>query len=118
MKKLILEAMLEHGIVNISVAPNSGAEIPDEQWEKFPGGIPLNISWGFQVPLDINDDGVSTTLSFSGVNHDVFVPWGAIYVIKSGTELHMWAPESRASSDDEEDVVDSEPSKPILRIVT
>lgn len=72
--------LAEHEVVQVVLdARRNGVEVPagfahDHQ-------LRLNLSWHFGLPMEIDDQAVSATLTFDGARHPVRLPFCAIYLI-------------------------------------
>ena len=85
-KRRVLESILhrvpESGLACVGINTSvEGVECPDLE---LPEGQTLNVSlsWAFQKPMQINMEGISALLSFSGSEHMVRAPWDAIAFIR------------------------------------
>jgi len=81
-KRELLESLLEQGMVMVRLNSNAeGVNVPpqlrnDEQ-------LGLNLSYRFQGPLFIHDEGIEATLSFAGVPYACTLPFSAVYALVS-----------------------------------
>lgn len=77
-KRRAVTEFLDRGMVRLSVdSGQEGCMVP-----KHLLGNPrlaLNLSHRFTYPVEMTDFGVSTTLSFSGADHPVFIPWPSVW---------------------------------------
>lgn len=93
-----MDALLERGSVYVHLDPRRpGVRVP-EQFEADPQLV-LQIGYDFPNPipdLEIDDDGISCTLSFSRSPFHCVVPWSAVYALidcnKSITAWPVLAP--------------------------
>jgi stringent starvation protein B len=76
-------AFFGEGWVSIHLdARREGVEVPDE----FEDNRHLVLQYGQNMPipihdLDVNEKGVTATLSFSRTPYRTFVPWSAVYIV-------------------------------------
>jgi stringent starvation protein B len=79
-------AFFEKGSVFVYLdARRGGVKVPPE----FAGNRQLLLQYGDNMPipipdLQVDDDGITATLSFSRMPHRTFVPWAAVYMIERG----------------------------------
>lgn len=79
-KEQIAEA-LGQGLTSIIVdSTNPGVRLP-EHLLGFPGVL-LNLSWKFQKPMELTEEGISAVLSFFGNDFAVEIPYTSIFYIK------------------------------------
>lgn len=82
-KRKMLETLLSHGKVRIQVDPRvEGVKVPPLP-TRVPWDLPLNLSWAFRKPMELQGAGIAVTLSFGGVEHECFLPWGSVYGFSS-----------------------------------
>src|SRR4029453_14478270 len=63
-------------------ARKNGVKVPSE----FARNRQLVLQYGDKMPipipdLEVNDEGISATLSFSRMPHQTFIPWSAVYFV-------------------------------------
>ena len=89
-KKTRLLDALDKGMVMIHLdARRPGVLVPDDL-RPLPH-LSLNLSYRFDPPdLTVNDWGVRCTLSFSGVQFFVAVPWCAIFAMTRSSDGEPW----------------------------
>jgi len=81
-KRSALERLLELGLVQIGLdARNDEVQVPPHLVNDLQ--LRLNLSYRFGLPLDLDDWGINTTLTFSGTNHDCLIPWSCVYLMIS-----------------------------------
>lgn len=81
-KQELLESLLERGMVMVTLdARRPGVDVP-AQFTSDPR-LRLNLSYRFQLPLELNEWGVRAVLTFGGVPHACKIPWNAIYQVYS-----------------------------------
>jgi stringent starvation protein B len=79
-------AFFEKGSVFVYLdARRGGVKVPPE----FAGNRQLLLQYGDNMPipipdLQVDDEGITATLSFSRMPHRTFVPWAAVYMIERG----------------------------------
>lgn len=80
-KKKALEDALESGLVHIVLTPwTPGVKLP-KRYMLSPD-LMLKLSYNFApFDLELSDEGVRTTLSFSQVPFECFIPWKALIAI-------------------------------------
>lgn len=82
-KRKILDTLLKYGKVRIVVDPRVTGVVLPPLPSVVPWDLPLNLSWAFRKPMELQAGGVAVTLSFAGVEHACFLPWGAVYSFTS-----------------------------------
>jgi stringent starvation protein B len=81
-KSELLESLLDRGMVMVTVdARRPGVDVP-LQFADDPR-LRLNLSYRFQLPLEMNEWGVRATLTFGGMPHDCKLPWNSVYQMYS-----------------------------------
>ena len=81
-KREVLEQLLDEGMVLVTLdARRDDVSVP--QHLKCDPQLRLNLSYRFGLPLDIDDEGVHTTLTFSGQPFECRLPWSSIYLFVS-----------------------------------
>lgn len=88
-KRRMLESLLEHGVVQIHVDPRvPRVEVP-QSVVKTPWDLTLNLSWAFRKPMELGVDGIAVVLTFGGVEHACFLPWGSVFsfAIRGGDDV-------------------------------
>ena len=81
-KRSALERLLELGLVQIGLdARNEDVQVPPHLINDLQ--LRLNLSYRFGLPLDLDEWGINTTLTFSGTNYDCLIPWTCIYLMIS-----------------------------------
>lgn len=81
-KQELLESLLERGMVMVTLdARRPGVDVPAD----FVGDprLRLNLSWRFQLPLELNEWGVRAVLTFGGMPHSCKLPWNSVYQVYS-----------------------------------
>ena len=82
-KKEVMLALLERSEARVHLdARRQGVRLPDRLLGD--GHVRLDYGYGLTPPipdLEIGDDGIKATLSFSRVPFETFVPWSAVYLI-------------------------------------
>ena len=82
-KKEAFKAFLTEGWVSVHLdARRTGVDVPAE----LAGNRHLVLQYGRDMPipipdLEVGEEGVSATLSFSRLPHRTYVPWSAIYIV-------------------------------------
>jgi stringent starvation protein B len=82
-KKDVALALLENSTLFLHLDPRHG-EVKVPPWFKRQPQLVLQVGLNMPVPipdLNVDDDGVSCTLSFNRAPHFCFVPWAAIYAL-------------------------------------
>lgn len=81
-KSELLESLLDRGMVMVTLdARRPGVDVP-AQFADDPR-LRLNLSYRFQLPLEMNDWGIRATLTFGGMPHDCKLPWNSVYQMYS-----------------------------------
>ena len=81
-KQELLESLLERGMVMVTLdARRPGVDVP-AQFAHDPR-LRLNLSYRFQLPLDLNEWGVRASLTFGGMPHECRLPWNSVYQMYS-----------------------------------
>jgi stringent starvation protein B len=81
-KQELLESLLERGMVMVTLdARRPGVDVP-AQFSSDPR-LRLNLSWRFQLPLEVNAWGVHAVLTFGGRPHACKIPWNSVYQMYS-----------------------------------
>lgn len=81
-KKNTLINLLGEGTVTVTVnSAFPGVRLPDHLMNKH--RVILNLSHKFEYPTHITEGGITTVLSFVGVNHTVVLPWGSIWFVEN-----------------------------------
>jgi stringent starvation protein B len=81
-KSELLESLLDRGMVMVTVdARRPGVDVP-AHFADDPR-LRLNLSYRFQLPVEMNDWGIRATLTFGGVPHDCKLPWNSVYQVYS-----------------------------------
>jgi stringent starvation protein B len=81
-KQELLESLLERGMVMITLdARRPGVDVP-AHFADDPR-LRLNLSYRFQLPLDMNEWGVRASLTFGGMPHECKMPWNSVYQMYS-----------------------------------
>ena len=97
-KKGRLLAILEKGVAQVHIdARRAGVLMPEKYRNDMQ--VALNLSYNYQPPdLTVNTWGIRETLSFSGNQYKVALPWSCIFAIGSATggELFMYPDEMPA----------------------
>lgn len=84
-KKNTMIRLLEDGKVQVTINSTfSGVKLPDHLMNKH--WVILNLSHKFEHPIHITEEGITTVLSFVGVNHPVVLPWGSIWFVDNGDD--------------------------------
>jgi stringent starvation protein B len=95
-KKEVLNKLLEQWSVMVHLDPRP-AEVRVPSWFKKQPQLALQIGLNLPVPirdLEIDDDGISCTLSFNRSPHFCFVPWAAVFALVGEDGRGMVWPES------------------------
>jgi stringent starvation protein B len=82
-KKDVALALLEQSTVFVHLDPRSEEVRVPAHFKKQPQLV-LQVGHGMAPPipdLDIGDDGISCTLSFSKTPHFCWIPWGAVFAL-------------------------------------
>jgi stringent starvation protein B len=94
-KKDVALALLEQSTVYVHLDPRSeGVRVPD--WFKKQPQLVLQIGLNMPVPirdLDVGDEAVSCTLSFSRTPHFCWIPWGSVFALVGENGRGMVWPE-------------------------
>jgi stringent starvation protein B len=81
-KKTVLGELLEQGMVLVTLdARCEGVEVPKHLADD--AQLRLNLSYRFGLPMKLDDEGVSATLTFAGTPYACRLPWSAIYLFVS-----------------------------------
>ncbi len=81
-KKAVLAELLEQGMVLVTLdARAEGVDVPKHLRDD--AQLRLNLSYRFGLPMKLDDDGVSATLTFAGSPYACRLPWCAIYLLVS-----------------------------------
>jgi stringent starvation protein B len=80
-KRIVLQDALSRGLVHVFIDGSAPGVIVPEDVRKT--NLVLALSWMFKVRIDLDDDAIRARLSFSGVNHDVVVPWSALAAVST-----------------------------------
>ena len=89
-KQEFVEDCLTQGVTHIVLdARQPGVVVPENLRRE---DLQLKISYRFNPPdLEVNERGISCTLSFNRVWHAVFVPWAALWAaVGNGISGTMW----------------------------
>ena len=85
--------LLDRGMVMIHLdARRRGVRVPPAHAEN--PALALNLSYRFGIPdLEIDETGVSASLSFSGSRFHCTLPWSALFAMRSHTDdtFHVWS---------------------------
>lgn len=81
-KRALLEAMLERGMVLVTLDARRPGVIVPERLAGDPA-LGLNLSWRFGLPMELGEWGVRATLTFGGVPIACSLPWNAIWAVRS-----------------------------------
>ncbi len=88
-----LVELLDRGMVMIHLdARRRGVRVPPAHADN--PALALNLSFRFGIPdLEIDEDGVSASLSFSGTRFHCNLPWSALFAMRSHTDdtFHVWS---------------------------
>jgi stringent starvation protein B len=119
-KKDVALALLEQSTVFVHLDPRSEEVRVPAHFKKQPQLV-LQVGHGMAPPipdLDIGDDGISCTLSFSKTPHFCWIPWGAVFALVGDNARGMVWPDDvpREVSAQAAQQQRSEP-KPALRAV-
>jgi stringent starvation protein B len=82
-KKDVALALLEQATVLVHLDPR-GAEVQVPPWFKRQPQLVLQIGLNMPKPipdLNVDDQGISCTLSFSNSPHYCYLPWGSVYAL-------------------------------------
>lgn len=94
-KKDVALALLEQSTVYVHLDPRSeGVRVPD--WFKKQPQLVLQIGLNMPVPirdLDVGDEAVSCTLSFSRTPHFCWIPWASVFALVGENGRGMVWPE-------------------------
>lgn len=78
----LLEELLDNGMVMVTVnARHEGVRVPP-QYARDPQ-LRLNLSYRFGLPVELDDWGVTATLTFGGSPFECRLPWRSIYMMVS-----------------------------------
>jgi stringent starvation protein B len=81
-KKTVLTELLEQGMVLVTLdARCEGVDVP-----KHLAGdaqLRLNLSYRFGLPMQLDDEAVTATLTFAGTPYACRLPWNAVYLFVS-----------------------------------
>jgi stringent starvation protein B len=114
-KPEILAKLLEEGMVLVTFdARHSKVRVPEHL-----AGDPqlrLNISYRFDLPMELDESGIYATLTFGGTSFDCFIPWSSLYMCVSHVSGQPFlfpdeVPEDFTSPEDQE----SHPQKPHVK---
>lgn len=84
-KKNTLVDLLGDGMVQVTINSTfPGVELPEHLMNKH--RVILNLSYRFKDHIDITEMGVTTVLSFVGVDHPVVLPWSSIWYVDNGDD--------------------------------
>jgi hypothetical protein len=93
-KRELVAALIEQGDVLIHLDPRRTDVVLPEHLRKTPTvALSLGLSTPVPIPdLDLGEDAITATLSFSRTPHRCVLPWTAIYLITSGHgRAYLWA---------------------------
>ena len=123
-KRSALERLLDLGLVQVGLdARHEEVQVPPHLVNDLQ--LRLNLSYRFGLPLDLDDVGIHTTLTFAGTNFDCLIPWDSVYLMishVSGESLLYPSdvpPElltNLAPNSDEEMYDDGGDNQPLLRL--
>ena len=81
-KKTVLAELLEQGMVLVTLdARCEGVDVPKHLSDD--AQLRLNLSYRFGLPMKLDDEGVSATLTFAGTPYACRLPWASIYLFVS-----------------------------------
>ena len=81
-KRKILTEQLELGMVLVALdARLEPVDVPAHL--RHDVQLRLNLSYRFGLPLELDDWGITATLTFGGDSHDCRIPWTAIFLLVS-----------------------------------
>lgn len=81
-KRNVLEQLLEQGMVLVALdARIEGVKVPDRLGHD--AQLRLNLSYRFGLPMELNDWGISATLTFSGKPFNCLFPWSSVFLFVS-----------------------------------
>jgi hypothetical protein len=84
-KKNTMIDLLRDGLVQVIINSTfPGVELPEHLMNKY--RVILNLSHKFKDPTHITEAGITTVLSFVGVDHKVVLPWGSIWFVYNGDD--------------------------------
>lgn len=79
-KKNTMIELLGDGLVQVTInSAFPGVELPEHLMNRH--RVILNLSHNFKDPTHITEMGITTILSFVGVDHRVILPWGCIWYV-------------------------------------
>jgi stringent starvation protein B len=94
-KKDVALALLEQATVLVHLDPRA-AQVQVPEWFKRQPQLVLQIGLNMPKPipdLNVDDEGISCTLSFSNSPHYCFLPWAAVYALIGASGRGMVWPE-------------------------
>ena len=81
-KKTVLAELLEQGMVLVTLdARCEGVDVPKHLSDD--AQLRLNLSYRFGLPMKLDEEGVSATLTFAGTPYACRLPWASIYLFVS-----------------------------------
>ena len=81
-KRQLLEQLLDQGMVLVALdARTPGVALPAHLADD--PQLRLNLSYRFGLPMCVDDLGIHATLTFSGVQSEVDIPWRAVFLMAS-----------------------------------
>lgn len=80
----LLTSFLYRGLTQVCISIQvAGVDLPANVSQVSPGYVALNLSWNFGVPLELDDWGVHTDLSFNGTWYSCSFPWASVVFARS-----------------------------------
>lgn len=81
-KREVIEKLLEEGMVLVTLDSRAaGVRVPSHLCGD--AQLRLNLSYRFGLPMEIDDEGISATLTFAGEPFACRIPWNTIYLVMS-----------------------------------
>lgn len=95
-KRDVFAAFLESGVVSVILDPNfEGTQVPSEY--RASDTLVLNFCYAYNISdFSFDDVGISATLTFPQGYFFCFVPWGAVYGLRSDAleKMAFWEDKS------------------------
>lgn len=117
-KKVVLLDLLEKAWVYVALDPRKEGVLLPDQLRKQPR---LTLQYGYNMPmpiadLQIDDEGIRATLSFSRSPFATFIPWSAVFAIYDDDRRGLlWEENLPKDIDAEPPAPQPEPPKPVKK---